>query len=742
MRSFLSSCVCVLLVGAVPLIYAQKSRKPATLAKQPGAVSTSPSGKLKISGMNAGLHGILKIEAALTLKGPLLISVINGPNLVEQSTSDATGRTVWPREAGETTYFVPLELAPGENIIDVMNANDPMERAALKWTGDARMESRDRKATPPAKDDAMRDEPDVVVPTPVPPPAKRGSRQTRSAPPADPPADPPEKPNNDLAKYSASRKLSVVGFHDDKQVSLIVGVDPSLNGPITVTITDEAKKVVATREKTLDDQSEPSFVETIPLPDGKYTAVVASGGRREKDETITLGPWTIAAAPPPPPEMPAEFEPNDFQKSKAGHLSAAVTRINGVSNLKVHIEGLAGFKVKVFNAKGDEVESRTYSNPDDTKNWDLVVKAADGDHKITVSSLNEKESVALAVPKDALLKPADAAATSGSQEAVEYDWGRVRGYFAGGLIFSKEREDFSKSDMFLDFTLDKNYIAHQFGPFKDFNTFFNARLTSIPVATAENAATGDGGGEGGGAAAEPCNTPDCEGFITSKKAALMQAGIYLPMYGGLTTWYRKVTRQDHSFRWEKNALFVAPLAKGGIMTITGDRETSEGQQFGGDDVFNFYSFGMMLGHYRLHARRQRDYESGRYLNNRFGRPLWEPNPNIAPELISWLTISAGRWENFEIMVPTGQKNALGEEIKVRERPWRIEALGRLKIPETPFIVGFDGNFGKGPDDLRFIFGTRFDIGKLMRTLKLAAQQDQVGQATPAPAATSTTPPNQ
>jgi hypothetical protein len=734
MRSFKFSVLCLFLAGSTSLIYAQRPRKPAAIAKQPAGVSTSPSRKLKISGMNAGRDGILKIETALTMKGPLLISVLNGSNLVKQSSSDSTGRLVRPLEPGETTYLVSLALGPGENIVDVMDANDPIERAALKWTADPRMESRSRQRmgpAPPSNDDEVDDTPDVTVPDPVPPPKKTPKKT--------PPADKPAKPANELAKYSASRRLSVVGFHDDKQVSLAVGVDPDLNGPITITIIDEAKKVVATRKKELEE-AEPSFVETIPLTDGKYTAIVASAGRKEKDETITLGPWTIAAAPPPPPEPPAEFSPNDFQKSKEGHLSAAVTRIDGQSNLKVHVEGLAGFKVKVFNAKGEEVESRTYSNPDDNKNWDLVVKAAEGDHKITVSSLNEKESVDLAVPKNALLKPADAA-TPVAQEAVEYDWGRVRGYFAGGMIFSKEREDFSKSDIFLDFTIDKNYIARPFfgGLFKDFNTFFNARLTSIPVATAETAETGDGGGEGGGETAEPCNTPDCEGFITSKKAALMQAGIYLPMYGSLTTWYRKVTRQDHSFRWEKNALFVAPLAKGGIMTITGDRETSEGQQFGGDDVFNFYSFGMMLGHYRLHARKQRD-GYGNYLTNSFGKPIYEANPNIAPEMISWLTISAGRWENFEIMVPTGQKNALGEEIKVRERPWRVEALGRLKIPETPFIIGFDGNFGKGPDDLRFIFGTRFDIGKLMRTLKLAGQQDQVGQAAPPPADTSTTPP--
>ena len=39
------------------------------------------------------------------------------------------------------------------------------------------------------------------------------------------------------------------------------------------------------------------------------------------------------------------------------------------------------------------------------------------------------------------------------------------------------------------------------------------------------------------------------------------------------------------------------------MTTTDDEETAEGQQFGGDDIFNFYSFGVMLGHFRLHENR-------------------------------------------------------------------------------------------------------------------------------------------
>jgi hypothetical protein len=384
----------------------------------------------------------------------------------------------------------------------------------------------------------------------------------------------------------------------------------------------------------------------------------------------------------------------------------------------VHIsKNLKGFKVKVVDAKEQEVESRSFSDlPRDVDDWSLRLKAANG-NKVTVSAMDESEAVVLSIPA------APPATTAGKQppknkdEAVEYDWGRVRGYFAAGMIFSKERDDFSHSDMFLDFTLDKNYVAKPFLFFKDFNTFFNARLTSIPVVAKETTESEDTPS----ATPEECTGPECESFLTSKKAAMMQAGIYLPMYWDFTTWFRRVQREK-DYRWEKNALFIAPLAKGGIVTVTGDRQTAEAQQFGKDDVFNFFSFGAMLGHFRLHTRKKD------------GSTEYESNPNIAPELISWLTLSMGRWENFEIEVPTGDKDAMGNDINVRQRPWRIEALGRLKIPETPFIIGFDGNFGKGPDDLRFLFGTRFDIGKIMRTLKLAAAQDSVGQSTPAPPA--------
>ncbi|HEX8748988.1 MAG TPA: hypothetical protein VF717_17565 [Pyrinomonadaceae bacterium] len=307
-----------------------------------------------------------------------------------------------------------------------------------------------------------------------------------------------------------------------------------------------------------------------------------------------------------------------------------------------------------------------------------------------------------------IVSPAPTATTTTPAPAAsptpsEYDWGRVRAYFTGGVIFSKEREDFSKTDLALAFVLDKNYLQN---PIFNINTFFEARLTSIPVsATLPTAA----------ASASPTPTPapaaatSFDSFVASRKAGFAQAGVYVPI--NVSFWINQRRR---------NTLFVAPLAKGGVMTITGDRQTAEATVFGDDDVYNFFSYGIRLGHFRYHRL------SNPCKPDALGRPTREKPTDdcevyedYAPELVSWLDITRGKWENFDLMEPTTLLDVAGNIIRRPVRRWRWQAEGRLKIPETPFIIGFDGNFGKGPDDLRFGFGIRFDVGRVLRTLKIA-----------------------
>jgi hypothetical protein len=339
--------------------------------------------------------------------------------------------------------------------------------------------------------------------------------------------------------------------------------------------------------------------------------------------------------------------------------------------------------------------------------------------------------------------PSPASPREQLRAALEFDWGRTRAYFTGGVVFSKERDDFSKSDLALSFVLDKNYIKRKRW---NINSFFEARLSSVPVAARDTASSDDDDEDDDDDDANPLDT-----FITSRKAAFAQAGLYLPFN---VTYWRNSGRL--------NTLFVAPIGKGGIQSIVGDRRSAEAVLLGADDVYNFFSVGLRFGHFsyprlrnpcpefafvsnpelrnptqqQLSEERERQRLEWKQRYGEFADRPCDTEADYAPELVSWLDITRGRWENFELTRPTDFNDAAGNPITVRRRPWRYQAEGRLKVPETPFMLGFDGNFGEGADDLRFGFGMRFDVGRLIRKLKVidafVEPNPAVPAATPAP----------
>jgi hypothetical protein len=205
-----------------------------------------------------------------------------------------------------------------------------------------------------------------------------------------------------------------------------------------------------------------------------------------------------------------------------------------------------------------------------------------------------------------------------------------------------------------------------------FNTFFDARLTPVPVA--------------GQSSAGNAGTDDFGNFIANKKGVLMQVGAYAPIFN--------YDRMTWTYQGSKNALFVGPLVRAGVQTLFDRRGLADASVFEDNDLFNFFALGARLGHYRLSGSDDR-----------------------APRLISYLDIGRGRWQNLERRVPTGDRDPNGGEIFVRKRPWRWALEGRLKIPSLPFQIGFDSNIGEGPDDMRFLIGTNFDIDNLFRYLR-------------------------
>lgn len=268
-------------------------------------------------------------------------------------------------------------------------------------------------------------------------------------------------------------------------------------------------------------------------------------------------------------------------------------------------------------------------------------------------------------------------------------WGRARAYFAGGIVFSKDRSQFSQQDLAVTFAVDKAWIqradfrlpaekavrermvltdadakmAKGTGTFtwRGVNTFFDTRLTALPLVQTAPATPAAG--------MQPARL--AEQFVASRKGALMQVGLYVPFYGPQTSWV---------YDGAVNTFFIAPLLRGGIQTINGaDGEQTVNPDGEPDDVYNYKAAGFALGHQKL---------SG--------------TTNQTPEIISYIHFAWGKSEAFNYKKPGDATTT---------RPLRTLVEGRLKIPYTAMQIGFDANLGAGRDDVRFVFGTRFDIGE-------------------------------
>ena len=271
----------------------------------------------------------------------------------------------------------------------------------------------------------------------------------------------------------------------------------------------------------------------------------------------------------------------------------------------------------------------------------------------------------------------------------------------------------------------KGQTKHPMSWMPGINTFFDVRLTSIPV-SACNLQNGSPGTNGGSCAspsptpapatgaaikqaadATPSPTP-LDTFLSQSKSARFTVGAYLPFT--ITTW---------NYNKQANALFIAPLAKVGFDTPVGSltqiqtTTTPAGATVTPTAVnqanfYNFYGYGGRVGHYALTKSRDE-----------------------APELVSYLDVIVGRYSNLETLIAP-EKGATAEHPVKRTRLYRLGLEGILKIPTTPLIIGFSANVGqeslglgsntivqRAGDDLRFLFGARFDAAKLMSVIAKA-----------------------
>jgi hypothetical protein len=245
-----------------------------------------------------------------------------------------------------------------------------------------------------------------------------------------------------------------------------------------------------------------------------------------------------------------------------------------------------------------------------------------------------------------------------------------------------------------------------------FSTYFQTRLTAIPVSTVSTSSGSNAGtvsGSGGN-------------LISSAQTARVEVGTYFPFF--ITRW-----EYDH----KPNALFFAPLAKTGFDTVTGPSTvntvavggaTTQTQSF--EQVYTYWSYGARIGHMELSRSESK-----------------------APETFSYLDIAIGPYSSLQSYIchssfittntPTpgsscSQYTQLTDPIDSRKRLYRFDIEGLLKIPKTLFYVGLNANIGQktlgasqldhgfaAPDDIRFLFGTKFDIASVLTKFKLGPQ---------------------
>jgi hypothetical protein len=275
--------------------------------------------------------------------------------------------------------------------------------------------------------------------------------------------------------------------------------------------------------------------------------------------------------------------------------------------------------------------------------------------------------------------PVDGPGSSSSPVIDPSDLGRVRYYFTSGVVLSNNQgfqlpSSSTQAGLFLGLNADRAWVPLNNDGFRwwNVNTYLDARLTS--VATQQQATSG--------------TSTSAQSLTQSQKAAAFKTGLYIPFVLG-NTWRSGSNRYS---------LFLAPLANAGFVTLTDDQPATSAATPITDRFFKCYSYGTRLGVFQHFS-----------------------SSSAAPQIVSYIDMTVGRYGDFEAFRTIAPLEFLSV------RPWRYSFEGMLKLPHSPFVLGFDANIGTGVgiphlftpplDDLRFIIGTQFDFSKFLKSLQ-------------------------
>jgi hypothetical protein len=300
-----------------------------------------------------------------------------------------------------------------------------------------------------------------------------------------------------------------------------------------------------------------------------------------------------------------------------------------------------------------------------------------------------------------------------------YDLGRLKTYFSIGAEFQSSGGSLGTASGFFGTNIDENWLTT--GPDKDqscasstdseeyreelkgktpprptarptalsseppcgahpfrflFNTFVEGELTQIPISSSSSNSsgtppTGSAVIAKASTTTAPTTTSTTSGSgtidISKAKGAYVAGGIYTPFLLPAMQWH---------YRGQANAFFFAPMAEYSFL-VPDSTPTGAIANF---NTYRAYAGGVRIGHFRLPAHFNRE----------------------GPELLSYLDITAGKWENYR------EANGV--------RGVRLDVNGRYKIPYTLLYIGFDANTGPGGSDFRVFAGTRVDVSTILGKL--------------------------
>lgn len=249
------------------------------------------------------------------------------------------------------------------------------------------------------------------------------------------------------------------------------------------------------------------------------------------------------------------------------------------------------------------------------------------------------------------------------------------------------------------------------------NSFFEAKLTAIPVATNTPATQKIGAGSSGSAAT---SNSDNQTFITSQKTANVNTGIYMPFL--LARWL---------FTHNRYAAGLGPVARLSLNTLTGpstqtvplpNGNGTSTQSF--ESVYNSYEFGIRSLTYKLTSSKNRQPELESYFDVSLGRDsnLGSYIGAPVPKGGSPSTYTGSVCGNY---FPTVSSTI--QAVDFSKRLWRIHIQGVMEIPKTVAFVGFSANVGQRTfgadkldtafqpaDDIRFVFGAKTDVATILK----------------------------